>query len=73
MLLAFQRAIIWRSQSLYEVRAPCEVKRDATDAELVSMTFEELWILNNTLLTLFICCILLRNLIAFQNAKALLI
>ena len=34
MLLAFQRAITWRWQNLYEVGAACEVKRNAADAEL---------------------------------------
>ena len=54
MLLAFQRAIIWRSQSLiYEVGAPCEVKGGATDAEFGSMTFEELLTLDGIILTLF--------------------
>ena len=42
MLLAFQRAIIWRWQSLYEVGASCEVKEGAYDAEFVSMIFDEL-------------------------------
>ena len=73
MLLAFQKTIIWHSQSLYEVGGPSKAKRDVVDAEFGSMTSEKLWTLDNTLLNLFICCILLRSLIAFQNAKAILI
>ena len=42
MLLAFQKAIIWRWQSLYEVKALCEMKGDAADIEFGSMTFDEL-------------------------------
>ena len=51
MLLAFQRAIIWRWKNLYEVGAPCEVKEGATDAKSGSITFDELWTLDNTLST----------------------
>ena len=51
MLLAFQKAIISHWQNLYEVKAPCEMKEGATDIEFGSMIFDELWTLNNTLLT----------------------
>ena len=73
MLLAFQKAMTWRWQSLYEVKAACEMKGDTTDTEFRSMTFEELWTLDNTLLTFNPSSMLLSTLIAFQNAKALLI
>ena len=73
MLLAFQRAIIWRWQNLYEVGAPCEVKEFATDTEFKSITFDELWTLYSTLLIFIFSFNLFGTLIAFQNAKVLLI
>jgi hypothetical protein len=73
MLLAFQKAITWRWQSLYEVKAPCEVKGGATNTELWSMTFDELWSLDNTLLTFNLSYILISILMAFKNGKTLLI
>jgi hypothetical protein len=69
MLLAFEKTITWRLQNLYEVRASCEVKGGATNIVFGSMTFDELWTLDNTLLTFNISFILLGTLIAFQNAK----
>ena len=72
-MLAFQRAITWRWRNLYEVGAPCEVNGGAVDAKFGSMIFDELWIFDNTLLTIIFSYILLITSIAFQNAKALLI
>ena len=69
MLSAFQKTITWHWQNLYEVGVPCEVKGGAVDAELGSMTFDELWTLDNTLLTFIISYILLNILIALKNAK----
>ena len=73
MLLVLQEANTWRWQSLYEARASCEVKGGAPNTEFGSMTFDELWTLDSTILTFYICFILLSTLIAFQNAKAPLI
>ena len=73
MLLVFQITIIQYWQSLYEVGAPCEVKGGTSDAKFGSMTFDELWTLDNTLITFILSYILLSTLIAFQNAKAFLI
>ena len=73
MLLAFQEANTWRQQSLYEVRASCEVKEGAANTEFRSTTFDELWTLDSTLLTFIFFFLSLSTLIAFQNAKALLI
>ena len=73
MLLTFQKAITWRWKNLYEVKTPCEVKGGVTDIEFGSMTFEELWTLDNSLLTFNFFYILLSTLIAFENAKTLLI
>jgi hypothetical protein len=42
MLLAFQKTITWRWQSLYEARASYEIKGGATITEFGSMTFDEL-------------------------------
>jgi hypothetical protein len=68
MLLAFQKAITWRWQILYEARASYEVKGGAANIEFGSMTFEKLWTLDNTLLTFNFSYILLNIFIAFQNA-----
>ncbi len=73
MLLAFQEAITRLWQSFYEGRVPYEAKRGAADTEFGSMTFDELWTLDSILQTFNLSCILLSTLIAFQNAKALLI
>ena len=73
MLLVFQIAIIWCWKNLYEVGTLCEVKGDATNAELGSMTSDELWTLNNYSLAFITSYILLSILIAFQNAKSVLI
>jgi hypothetical protein len=73
MLLAFQKAITWHKQSLYEIRTSYEVKGGAANNEFGSMTFDKLWNLDSILLTFNIYFILLSTLIAFQNAKALLI
>jgi hypothetical protein len=73
MLLAFQKPITWRWQSLYEAKVFYEVNGGATNNDFESMTFDELWNLDSTLLTFNVYFILLSTLIAFQNAKALLI
>ena len=65
MFLVFQEANSWLWQSLYEARASCEVKGGATNTEFGSMTFDELWTLNNTRLTFNFSFILLIILIAF--------
>ena len=49
------------------------MKGDAVDAEFESMTFDELWTLDSTLLTFNFSCSLLKTMIAFQNTKTLLI
>ena len=49
------------------------MKGGAANTEFGSMTFDELWTLDSTLLTFHILFILLSTLIAFENAKALLI
>ena len=73
MLLAFQETKTWRWKSLYEAKASCEVKNGADNTEFGSMTFDELYTLDNTLLTFHLYFILSSTLIVFQNAKALLI
>ena len=49
------------------------MKEGAANTEFGSMIFDELWTLDSTLLTFHIFFISLSTLIAFQNAKALLI
>ena len=49
------------------------MKGGAVGTEFESMTFDELWILDNTLQFLILSCMLLSTLTAFQNAKKLLI
>ena len=69
MLLAFERAITWRWQSLYEIGAPCEVKGGAVDTKFGNMTFDELRTVDNTLLTFIFFYILLSTLLNSQNTK----
>ena len=66
-LLAFQKAITWRWQNLYEVKAPCEVKGGVVDTEFGNMTFDELWTLDSTLLTFNLSLILKRNLTKYKR------
>ena len=49
------------------------MKEGVADTKFESMIFDELWTLDSTLLTFNLSYILLNTLIAFQNAKALLI
>ena len=73
MLLAFQKAITWHYQSLYDTRVSYQVKGGATNNEFGSMAVDKLWNLDNILLIFNLYFIFLSTLIAFQNAKALLI
>ena len=65
MLLAFQKTNTWHWESLYEARTSCEMKGCAANTEFGSMTFNELWTLDYSLLTFNISFILLNTLIAF--------
>ena len=67
MLLAFQKAISWHQQSLYETRAFYEVKGGAANNEFGSMAFDKLWNLDSILLTFNLIFFSLKHFDSFSK------